>query len=333
VNGIARLFWIIDEEWPDYEAENAILRGAFPDCEIRYSKYDYAKDLEAFGYRADAILAQVYARVPAEAIARLERCKGIAVFGGGYDRVDVEAAARKGIMVTNVQRYCAEDLADYVMAAVYHCNKRVADYGRCAREKVRQGLWGAPAAFGLPSRVAGSTLLVVGTGAIGTTVAKKALALKMRVLGYDPFVSEGEMASAGIVKAGWEEGLAAADYVSLNPKYYEGTHELVKAADLARMKPTAFLINTSRGRVVREADLVEAVRGGVIAGAVVDVIANEPPGPGEAVFDCPGIVVTPHVSYISEESFRELKERAANNALAMLAGERPSDLVNDPVRM
>ena len=117
------LVWIIDEEWAEYDTERELLREWDPQCDIRFSGYDYANDLEAFGYRADLILAQVYAPIPRSTIERLECCKGIALFGGGYDRVDVDAAAERGIPVTNVHGYCKEDLADYVLAAMFRWNK------------------------------------------------------------------------------------------------------------------------------------------------------------------------------------------------------------------
>ena len=105
------LIWIIDEEWPDYELEKQLLKTQYPDCDIRFSTYDYAVDLDAFGENADAIICQVYAPMPAATIQRLKKCKIIAVYGGGYDRVDIAAAKEKGIYVTNVSGYCAEDLS------------------------------------------------------------------------------------------------------------------------------------------------------------------------------------------------------------------------------
>lgn len=99
------LIWIIDEEWKDYDVEKEVLEAKYPGVEIRRSTYDYEKDLKEFGYRADGILAQVYASIPKSTIDRLENCKGIAVYGGGYDRIDVAAARTKNISVTNISGY------------------------------------------------------------------------------------------------------------------------------------------------------------------------------------------------------------------------------------
>lgn len=321
---MGRLIWIIDEEWADYDAETALLRAWDPECELKFSHYDYAADLETFGTRADAILAQVYAPLPAATIRRLEQCRGIALFGGGYDRVDVAAARAMGISVTNVQGYCAEDLADYVLAAVFHFNKALTGFEGCAG----RGVWGAQAVEAPPHRVSASTLLVVGCGRIGQTVARRAGALGMTVLGYDPHRTQEELSRAGIQKTELTDGLSRADYISVNARYCPETDGLLGLRELRHCKPTARLINTSRGRVLVERELVEAVRTGVIGGAVVDVVSNEPPTGEEEIFHCPGILVTPHVSYISQESFAELKRRSAQNAIDMMEGRRPADVVN-----
>lgn len=318
------LIWIIDEEWPDYEVETEILKNKYPNCTIKFSGNDYKKDLEEFGYKADAIIAQVYVYIPKETIDRLENCKCIALFGGGFDRVDIEAAKAKGIKVTNVQGYCAEDLADYVMAGIFHFGKKLEFY----EDMMKSGHWGANSATQPVKRINKSTLMIIGCGKIGSTVAKKASALGMRVIAYDPYVAEAVIEGYGAKKVSLEEGLPQADFVSINAKYYEGTHHLITKEHFAMMKESAYLINTARGRIIVEQDMIEAVNNGVIAGAVVDVISNEPPSVEEAIFDCEGIIVTPHVSYISEESYKELKVRASNNAIIMLEGGSPADLVN-----
>lgn len=318
------LIWIIDEEWPDYDVETKILKDKYKDCEIRFSGNDYKKDLDEFGYKADAIIAQVYVYIPKETIDKLENCKCIALFGGGYDRVDIEAAKEKGIKVTNVQGYCAEDLADYVMAGIFYYGKKLDLYD----DAIKKGLWGAQAVTEKIRRINKSVLMIIGCGKIGSTVAKKAISLGMKVIAYDPYVSKEAMEEIGVEKTGLEEGLPKADYISINAKYYEGTHHLITKKHFELMKRSAYLINTARGRIINEQDMIDAVNEGLISGAVVDVISNEPPGKDEAIFDCKGIVVTPHISYISEESYMELKVRAANNAITMLEGGNPADLVN-----
>lgn len=318
------LFWFIDEEWKDYDLETAVLREQYPDCELKFSSYDYEEDLKEFGYRADAIIGQVYAHIPASAIERLENCKGIALLGGGYDRVDTAAARAKNIGVTNVQGYCAEDLADYVLAAIFHFYKGLPVY----HSNLSDGAWGAQAVQQPPRRISRSKLLVVGCGRIGVTVAKRCQSLGMTVLGYDPNRDESFLKEQGIQKVTLEEGLSQADYVSVNVRLDESTTGLLGAKEFAMMKPSAYLINTARGAVLKEDDLIEALNNQVIAGAAVDVITHEPPRAQEPIFSAKNCIVTPHVSYISQESFEELRNRAAWNAIRMLRGETPEDLVN-----
>ena len=318
------LIWIIDEEWPDYNLEWELLEQAFPGCTIRHSGYDYQADLKEFGHRADAILAQVYVHIPQEVIAQLECCRAIAVYGGGFDRIDVAAARQHGIPVTNVQGYCAEDIADYVMAAIYHFNKRINQFS----SNLSNGLWGTPAVDKPIRRLSGSTLMVVGCGQIGRTVAQKAGAAGLRVVGYDPMANEQMLLQAGIERVELNDGLAQADFVSVHVNYSLATDGLLGMEQFRRMKRDAILINAARGRILVEQNLIVAVDQGVIGGAVVDVISNEPPTPDEAIFGHKNLIVTPHVSYISEESHHELKLRAITNLIKMLQGEHPADLVN-----
>lgn len=318
------LFWFIDEEWKDYDIETAVLRQQYPDCELKFSNYDYERDLEEFGYRADAIIAQVYAQIPASTIQRLQNCKGIAVLGGGYDRIDTAAAREKGIGVTNVQGYCAEDLADYVLAAIFHFYKGLTEY----QSRLQNGAWGAQAVERLPKRISQSTLLIVGCGRIGLTVAKRCQSLGMKIIGYDPDRDAAFLNEQGVEKVSLEEGLRLADYVSVNVRLDESTTGLLGEREFSLMKKGAYLINTARGAVLKEDELIRALETGVIAGAVLDVITHEPPREHEPIFSAPNCIVTPHVSYISQESFEELRGRAAWNAIKMLRGEQPADLVN-----
>ena len=318
------LFWFIDEEWKDYDIETAVLREQYPDCELKFSNYDYERDLEEFGYRADAIIAQVYAQIPASTIQRLQNCKGIAVLGGGYDRIDTAAAREKGIGVTNVQGYCAEDLADYVLAAIFHFYKGLTEY----QSRLQNGAWGAQAVARLPKRISQSTLLIVGCGRIGLTVAKRCQSLGMKIIGYDPDRDAAFLNEQGVEKVSLEEGLRLADYVSVNVRLDESTTGLLGEREFSLMKKGAYLINTARGAVLKEDELIRALETGVIAGAVLDVITHEPPREHEPIFGAPNCIVTPHVSYISQESFEELRGRAAWNAIKMLRGEQPADLVN-----
>ncbi|BBN97563.1 C-terminal binding protein [Sporolactobacillus terrae] len=317
------LIWIIDEEWSDYTIEQERLKQAFPNCVIRYSGNDYQKDLVDFGRYADAILCQVYVTIGKETIEKLEHCKIIAIYGGGYDRVAVDAAKSKGITVTYVPGYCVEDVSDYVISAIYFFNKNLPYYLKIAND----GPWGAQAASALTPRIASSTLLIIGFGRIGQKVAEKAQAAHIRVLVHDPRLNGSDALDHGVRKVTLQEGLSEADYVTLHTTYTPETDGLLSMPEFKLMKPTAHVINTSRGRVLNEGDLIEAVKNKDIAGAMLDVIANEPPKGSEAVFSCPNIYVTPHVSYLSIESLTTLKARAVANVITVINGGHSKDAV------
>ncbi|CDZ75702.1 D-isomer specific 2-hydroxyacid dehydrogenase [Peptoniphilus sp. ING2-D1G] len=321
------LIWIIDEEWSEYEMEKEILSKEFPGVEIRHSTYDYKKDLEEFGYKADGILAQIYADINAELIEKLENCKGIAVYGGGFDRVDLEACKAKGIHVTNIQGYCIEDLADYVLAAIYNWNKNLCERAATTKDFVSKGLWGAPTIEHREHRISAQTLFVVGFGTIGKEVAKKARAVGMNIIAYDEFLSAEEIEKHGARKVEWEEGFKEADFVSINLKGCEENRDKITAKEFDLMKPTAYFINTARGLIVDEDALIDAVKSKKIRGALVDVIKDEPPTADRPILSVENLMVTPHNSYISVESMNSLKEFAIGNLISMIRGETPRDPV------
>lgn len=318
------LIWIIDEEFSDYDLEISVFKEKFPDFDLRISSYDFSRDLEEFGPEADAVLAQVHAPLTREVINRLTRCKVISVCGSGFDRVDVAAAKARGIAVTNVPDYCKEDIADYVMAAIYFFNKRVGELSA----RVTNDPWGAQAVPTPPRRLNKCILHIMGFGRIGRAVARKALANGLSVTAYDPFVPKGAMDDLNVDKVEWADGLQKADFVSVHFALTPQTANAVKYQDLGLMKPTAYLINASRGEVIDENGLVKALTEKRIAGAMLDVVANEPPSYKEPIFHCPGAFITPHVSYISKQSYRELRELAADNLVQVLSGAGSRSIVN-----
>lgn len=316
-------FWIIDNEWPDYHVETALLKEAWPDCRIEVSGIPFEEDLKRFGAEADAVLVQIGAVLDAGVIARLKNCRGIAVFGAGYDNVDIAAAKERGIPVTNVNGYCAEDIADYVLAVIFHFYKRLMGFSANAGN----GRWGAEA-LGAPIRRLGKqALLLMGFGHIGSVTAKRAGALGINVMAYDPYLPEEKIRAGGAEPVSLEEGLRRADYVSVHVRLTEQTRGLVNLEFLRKMKQSAVLINVARGPLVNEEELVFAVREGVIGGAVLDVVETEPIAADSPLLHTENLLVTPHISYASEESVLDLRTRAVNNALAMYRGETPPDLI------
>jgi D-3-phosphoglycerate dehydrogenase len=282
-------------------------------------------DLEKFGKEADAVICQISVEMNQAVIDGLLNCKVISVYGTGYNNVDVPAAARKHIKVCNVPGYCVDDVSDYVIAALYHYNKRIDAYYR----EIQNGKWGIQAVTEKIIRLSASTLFIVGYGRIGRTVAAKAKALGMNILMYDPYfkMGEGDPGENQVTPVSLAEGLSRADYVTVHVALTKETERLVNREFLSQMKPTACFINASRGKVVDEAALIEAVEKKQIRGAVLDVVETEPPRPDAKILHTGGIVVTPHISYLSDDALNELQETAARNAADVLIRGNSDNIV------
>jgi D-3-phosphoglycerate dehydrogenase len=271
---------------------------------------------------ADGLLV-CYAPVTRRVIERLSRCRVIARYGIGVDNVDVEAATERRIYVTNVPDYCVDEVSDHALALLLACARKVAFLDR----RVRGGRWDARDAAPV-WRLRGRVLGLVGFGKIPRRLAGAARALGLEVIAYDPFVNAEAMAPHHAAKVGLDELLARSDFVSVHAPLMAETRGLIGEAALRAMKPTAYLINTSRGPLVSLQALIRALREKRIAGAALDVLETEPPADIEALRELDSLIVTPHVAFYSEESVQELQRKAAEEIRTVLSGGTPRYPVN-----
>ena len=276
----------------------------------------------------DAVLV-VGTRLSAEVIATLDRCRAIVRIGSGTDNIAVDEATRKGIAVTNVPGFCTQEVAEQTWALILALARGILATDRATR----QGAIRVPPPWirGL-RRTAGQTLGIVGFGRVGRKVAWIARGFDMKVLACDPMVSGQSVAEAAATLVDLDRLLAESDIVSVNCPLTSSTHHLIAGPQLRRMKPTAVLINTSRGAVIDQNALVRALREDWIAGAGLDVYDPEPPGAGDPLFDLDNVVVTPHSAAISEESRQEVFGGSAEQAIKVLSGRCPDFLVNGEVK-
>lgn len=253
-----------------------------------------------------------------EAIARLPRLRFVAIAATGTNNVDLAACAERGIPVSNVRRYGGVSVSEHVFMLMLALRRRLLDY----RADVAAGRWQQAEGFCLlthPIRdLRGSTLGVIGHGDLGRHVAELGRALGMTVL-----VAE----RRGVVpcrpdRTPFEEVLRQSDVLSLHTALTEETRHMIGAAELARMRPHALLINTARGGLVDEAALADALRAGTIGGAGIDVLSEEPPRNGNPLLDLdlPNLIVTPHVAWASEESMQGLADQLVENIEAFQRG-------------
>ncbi len=270
---------------------------------------------------ADA-LPVTYAKVTAEMIGQMTRCRIIARFGIGVDNVDIAAATNASIVVTRVPDYCIDEVSDHTMALLLALARKIP----FANSRAHAGRWEMPAVVPI-HRLRGSVLGLVGFGRIPQLVAPKAKAFGLRVIGYDPFVSEETMKCAGVEKVDFSELVKVSDHISIHTPLVPETNHLFNADVFRRMKPTAHLINTARGAVVDEEALARALDQGHLAGAALDVLSQEPPSTSP-LFGRDSVILTPHMSLYSAESLVELQSKAAEEVVHVLTGEAPRHPLN-----
>lgn len=270
---------------------------------------------------AEALMVQ-FARIDRVLIETLTSCRVIARYGVGVDMVDIDAATDQGIPVANVPHYCIDEVSLQTIGFLLDLNRRTLPLAI----HVRSGRWGTAPPVTPPSRLRGQLLGVVGFGAIGSEVARKAQALGLEVIAYDPFAVPDR--HPGISFVPLAQLLARSDYVTLHCPLTEETRGLIGAAELAQMKPSAYLLNLSRGPVVDQAALTEALQTGVIQGAALDVLSTEPPDPADALLQLDNVIVTPHIASWSIEAGVELRRGVAQSVVDALLGREPASVVN-----
>jgi D-3-phosphoglycerate dehydrogenase len=290
-------------------AELRLAAGSAPDAILQV-----ARD-------ADAALV-TYARITADMIRQMTRCRIISRFGIGVDNVDIAAATRAGIVVTRVPDYCIDEVSDHTLALLLALVRKVP----FANSRAQAGCW-EMAAVAPIHRLRGGVLGLVGFGRIPRLVAPKAQAFGLKVLTYDPFVSQEIVAAAGVERVGFAELVKVSDYISIHTPLMSETHHLFNAEVFARMKPTAYLVNTARGPIVDEVALARALDARQVAGAALDVLSQEPPS-ASPLFGRDNVILTPHISFYSEESLVELQIKAAEEVVRVLTGQMPRNPVN-----
>jgi D-3-phosphoglycerate dehydrogenase len=296
----------------------------------RHHDVDERIGLSAEEYRAilpeyDALLVRSQVRVDAAMIAAGTRLIVIGRAGVGVDNVDLDAATHAGITVVNAPTGNTIAAAEHTVALMLALARKVA----AADASMRRGEWRRSAFTGTELR--GKTLGIVGLGKIGGAIADRARALEMTVLGSDPYVTVEAAANHGIELVPFDELLQRSDVVTLHVPKTKTTAGMVGAAQLARMRPTAFLLNVARGGVVDEAALAAALTAGTIAGAAVDVFATEPPAADNPLLAAPNTVLTPHLGASTAEAQVAVAEEASQQVLDVLDGRPARHAVNAPL--
>lgn len=314
--------YVSDYDYPDLAIERGVLEPI--GAEVIGLQCRSGDGLAEQAADADAILQQ-YAKIPRDTIARLKRCKAICRYGIGVDIVDVKAAYEHGMVVTNVPDYCLDEVADHAIALGLCLLRRLPQYAAATRA----GRWHWSAGGGSILRFRGMSCGLIGFGRIAQNMVHKLAAFGFSLIAFDPYVSESYMRSFGVRKVGLDRLLGEAVLIHVLCPYTPETHHLVDSAALARMRPETVLVNCTRGKIVDNQALYEALAAGRLAGAALDDLEEEPAKlerwtpDGNPLLRLENCIVTPHVAYVSDDSLKECRRVAAENARAVLLGERP----------
>ena len=307
---------LTDYAWPDLDIERAVLGEIEADLVVA-EKTD-PQSLAALAVRVDAIMTN-WAKVPASVIEAVPDCRIVSRLGVGLDNIDIDYCSQHNIPVTNVPDYCVIEVAEHAISLLLAQARKVAFYHHQTKSGIYDLQAGAPL-----RRVEGQTLGIIGIGNIGRKLATKALALGLSVIASDPYGKPMD----GVELVELDVLLGHSDYVSLHVPLTPQTQNLIGADELAKMKPTAYLINTARGGLIDHAALTVALEAGRPAGAALDVQEREPPDLDQPPYNDPRVIVTPHAAFASTESLENLRRRTAQQVATRLAGGVPEHVAN-----
>jgi dihydroxy-acid dehydratase len=317
---------VLDYDFGNVDIERSIIESA--GFELAPAQCKSEDDVIAAAHDAYGVLCQ-YAPVGARAIDAFEHCRVIARYGTGVDIVDVDAATRHGIQVTNAPNdWCSDEVADHAVTLWLSAAREIIKYDTATRRGEWQWQTGKPI-----KRLRGSVLGLLSFGAIARAIAERAKPFGVEVWTHDPFVDAEEVRALGVRPVSFDELVEGSDYLLIQAPLTAGTRGLFDEKVLRRMKRSAILINTARGPIVSDRALYRALKEGWIAGAALDDIEEEPAKvpdwqPENPLFWLDNVIVTPHAAYYSEESIRLVRTIAANEVVRVLTGQGPLSPVN-----
>jgi D-3-phosphoglycerate dehydrogenase len=275
---------------------------------------------------ADALVTSA-SPVTRGVMSALEGLKVVARTGVGYDVIDVPAATELGVIVVNIPDLWVREVANHALALLLAWNRKIVVLDR----QVHAGVWSAGVPGERTGSLHGETVGIVGLGNIGTAFARRVAALETKVIACDPYVDDRHFAALGVERVTLEALAERSDYVSVHTLLNDETRHLIGEAFFRRMKPTAILINTSRGPVVDEAALARALNDKRLAGAALDVWEREPVAADSPLLKMDNVIATPHAAYFSSPAVAQVPRRCGEEVARVLTGQRPLNVVNPEV--
>ena len=285
------------------------------------------EDVIAQAGDAEVLLLSWKPVLPPEVMDALPKVRLMIRWGVGYDQIDAAAATLRGIAVANAPKNATEDVAEQAIAMLVNCVRHVSWFD----QRMHRGEW-SPANANRIQRMTGRTLGLIGIGRIGSAVARRARGLGLRVIAHDTFLQDSDVRAAGCEPRSMDALLAESDYISIHVPLNANTRHLVDAACLARMRPGVILINTSRGPVIDEPALIDALKRGHVGGAGLDVFEQEPLQADSPLRGMEHVVLTPHMAAYSEESRHSLRVEVCDVVTDWIRDGWSSGVVNPAVR-
>ncbi len=305
----------------------------FADCLVSYGNLTTPEQLIEHCHDADALLVPG-AHFTRAVIEHLEHCRALVRYGVGYDTIDVPAASDHDLVVVNIPDFCLPEVANHALALLLDCAKKITRHDKW----MRTGAWGDRASgyrapFLSPmGPIHGETVGLVGFGQIAREFHRRLVPLDVRVVAYDPYVPAERATALGVEMLPLEEVMRQSDYISIHTPLLPDTKHMINAGMIALMKPTAYLINTSRGPVVDEPALIAALQHGTIAGAGLDVFETEPLPQDSPLMAMENVVLVPHTASYAGETFAIMHRRVGEEAARALRGQMPNTPVNPQIR-
>lgn len=317
---------------PDFDWETEQLRSRGLDFQWEQHQLKFASEEELVPAIRDADVVVVnMAAMTSGVIGQLQRCRLIVRHGIGYDNVDLSAATTKGIRVANIPDYCPDEVAEQAIMLIFAAARHLPEQLVSMQASMAKGAWDFSPVRSV-YMMKGKTLGIVGCGRIGGRVLQMAAGFGMTVLVCDPYLSDERKRELGVGETvSLEALLAASDIVTLHAPLTDETRGMMCARTLRMMKRSAVLVNTARGPLVVDADLARALAGGVISGAAIDVYHREPPTRDNPLTGAPNLLMTPHLSWYSEESGWSIREKILEDIVLFLEGKPPRFTVNPEV--
>jgi len=286
-----------------------------------------AETLTAAAADVDLIIVSCFTKIPAAVIENAGRLKAVLKYGVGVDNIDLNAATRKGILVVNCPEYGSNTIAEHAFALMIGLAKKLVRIDKLTREKL--WLWPEPELMG--TELQEKTIGLIGFGKIGCAMARMTSGFGMHAVVYDPYVPAEQIKAGHAEPVSLDELLSVSDVVSIHCVLTPETEKLIGATELEKMKPSAFLIDVSRGAIIDDTALIRALQENRIAGAGLDVFAEEPLTPENPLLQMENVILTPHLAWYTREAFDRLAQETLQRVLEIFDGKIPHNIKNPEV--